>query len=87
MAEVAAAWVEVHQQPSDEIAIDQMYRKSVHVQQAVVTDYAALVPGTLSTIDDCRKRGLKIGSSTGYSQAIMDVLLPAAAAQGYSRTR
>jgi len=82
--EVAAQWESVHGRPCSEADIDRMYQDSVFIEKTTVTDYADLIPGTLDTIAECRTRGLKIGSSTGYSQPVMDALLPAAAARGYA---
>jgi phosphonoacetaldehyde hydrolase len=38
----------------------------------------------LETVTTLRAQGLKIGSTTGYNRAMLDALLPLAAAQGYS---
>ncbi len=81
--ETAAVWETIHQRPVTDNDIDRMYQNSVGIQKEIVTEYADLIPGTLDTIKHCRERGLKIGSSTGYSQPIMDALVPAATAQGY----
>lgn len=50
----------------------------------VVADYSDLVPGAFETVTALRERGLKIGSTTGYTREIMDRLLPHAAARGYA---
>lgn len=82
--EIAAAWHSIHGQPWDESDIDAMYANSVAIQMGCVTDFADLIPGTLDTMQECRARGLKIGTTTGYSRTVMDVLLPAAAQHGYT---
>lgn len=82
--EVAEAWQTLHGRPWTEDDIGALYRDSVTAQKASVLEHAILIPGTLETIADCRQRGLKIGSTTGYNRAVMNVLLPAAAAQGYA---
>jgi phosphonoacetaldehyde hydrolase len=82
--EVLAAWQAAYQRAPTDADIDRMYQVSVEIQKTVVTEYADLIPGTLEAVADCRQRGLKIGSSTGYSQTIMDSLVPAAKAQGYT---
>lgn len=46
-------------------------------------DYTTPVPGVVETISGLRAQGIKIGSTTGYNRAMMDVVLPAAAARGY----
>ncbi|CDC54764.1 phosphonoacetaldehyde hydrolase [Phocaeicola coprophilus CAG:333] len=37
----------------------------------------------IETIDVLRKMGIKIGSTTGYTREMMDVVVPAAAEKGY----
>jgi phosphonoacetaldehyde hydrolase len=80
---IAEQWHAVHDRPVTEGDIDAMFHDSIALQAACVADYADLIPGTLETVAECRRRGLKIGSSTGYSRSIMDALLPAAARRGY----
>ena len=53
------------------------------MNQASVTQHAALIPGALETVAGLRARGLKIGSTTGYNRPIMNVVAPLVAAQGY----
>ena len=50
---------------------------------ATLDRYATPIPGVVETVDTLRKRGIKIGSTTGYTAAMMDIVQPAAAAQGY----
>ena len=50
---------------------------------ASLEDYATPIPGVVETISGLRAQGIKIGSTTGYTRAMMDVVLPAAAARGY----
>ncbi|MBX9926513.1 MAG: phosphonoacetaldehyde hydrolase [Hyphomicrobiaceae bacterium] len=79
---IAARWTAAHgTQPSD-ADIARIYDVFVPLNAAVVTDYADLIPGVLETIATCRDRGLKIGSTTGYTREIMDRLRPAVAARG-----
>ena len=50
---------------------------------ASLEDYTTPIPGVVETISGLRAQGIKIGSTTGYTRAMMDVVLPAAAARGY----
>jgi phosphonoacetaldehyde hydrolase len=84
MPEVAGRWGAAHPQAATEADIDAMYADSVVVQSASVTAHADMIPGTLETVAFCRARGLKIGTTTGYSRAVMDVLEPLARAAGYA---
>ena len=42
-----------------------------------------MIPGAAQAVRTLRERGLKIGSSTGYTREIMAEVTPVAAAQGY----
>ncbi len=80
---VAAAWRSVYGAPPAEHDIEDLFAQFVPLQLSVVQEYATPVPGLLDTLEVLRKRGIKIGSTTGYLRAMMDMLAPAAAAQGY----
>ncbi len=80
---LAAQWRAVHGGLPDEAAIDRVYAAFVPLNEEIVADYATLVPGALETVAFLRGRGMKIGSTTGYTRSIMERVLPVAAAQGY----
>lgn len=50
---------------------------------ASLKEYTDPIPGVISTLDRLRDEGLKIGSTTGYTREMMDVVLPAAQVKGY----
>lgn len=64
--------------------VDSVYEVFVPMNEEVVADYATLVPGTVETVENLRARGMKIGSTTGYTRSIMERVLPRAAEQGYA---
>jgi phosphonoacetaldehyde hydrolase len=80
---IAAAWAKAHGAAPTDRDADAIYKVFVPMNEAVVADYAALVPGALDTVKALRARGLKIGSTTGYTRSIMERVLPLAKAQGY----
>jgi len=69
--------------PSD-ADIDKVFEVFVPMNEEVVADYADLVPGAADVVKFLRSKGLKIGSTTGYTRSIMERVLPKAAAQGYT---
>jgi phosphonoacetaldehyde hydrolase len=80
---IAARWAAAHGHLPGEDDIDRVYAVFVPLNEAVVADYADLIPGAVDTVAACRRRGLKIGSTTGYVRSIMERLVPLAAAAGY----
>lgn len=81
---VAAAWRAAQGTPADDRAIDRVFEVFVPLNAEVVTDYADMIPGAVEVVRALRARGLKIGSTTGYTREIMARLVPAAAAAGYA---
>lgn len=80
---VAQRWHEVYGKKPTEEDIESMFRDFVPLQLDVLASYADLIPGTVETIEDLRKRGLKIGSTTGYTHEMTDILLAEAKKRGY----
>ncbi len=80
---IAAAWTAKHGAAPGEADIDAIYQVFVPMNEAVIADYSTLIDGASEAAGAVRARGMKIGSTTGYTQSIMDRLMPLAAAQGY----
>jgi phosphonoacetaldehyde hydrolase len=81
---LADQWVSRRGAPPDRAAVDEVYKVFVPMNEEVVARYATLIPGALDTVRWLRARGMKIGSTTGYTRSIMARVLPVAAAQGYA---
>jgi phosphonoacetaldehyde hydrolase len=79
---IAARWHTAQGAAPDKADVDRIYEVYVPLNASVVTDFADLVPGVIEAHAALRARGLRIGSTTGYTRQIMARLLPAAAAQG-----
>lgn len=79
---VARAWREAHGQAISEADIDALYAAYTPLNAATVGRHAGLIPGALDVIQALRAGGFRVGSTTGYPRAVMEVLLPLAQAQG-----
>ena len=82
--EISRIWQARHGAAPSDADVDRVYEIFVPMNEAVVADYATLVPGAKQTYDELRALGLKIGSTTGYTRSIMTRVLPLAAEQGYA---
>jgi phosphonoacetaldehyde hydrolase len=80
---VARRWQEVHGRPCAEDDVREMFEEFVPLQLDCLAQYADLIPGTLAVVAELRKQGIKIGSTTGYTREMMDLLLSEAARRGY----
>ncbi|MEL7430012.1 MAG: phosphonoacetaldehyde hydrolase [Pseudomonadota bacterium] len=63
--------------------ITAIYDVFVPLNEKVAGKFADLVPGASEMVAELRRRGMKIGSTTGYTRSIMQYVLPVAAGQGY----
>jgi phosphonoacetaldehyde hydrolase len=81
---IAGAWAAAHGSTPTDADVDKVYKVFVPMNEKVVADYATLVPGAAEAVQALRDRGLKIGSTTGYTRSIMERVLPVAEQQGYA---
>lgn len=79
---VAEAWAAAHGAAPTEADIDALYAEFLPLQKTTLGKYSNAIPGVADTISRLRERGLRIGSTTGYTRELMDVVAPAAAEQG-----
>lgn len=84
MPAVAAQWQAVHGRPWTEADGDALFAEFVPVQVACLAEFADPIPGVAETVAELRRRGLKIGSTTGYTREMMAALVPEAARRGYA---
>ncbi len=84
MPRVAELWQLVHSAPCTEADVEAMFARFLPQQLQTIPQHAGLVPGILEAQAEFRRRGMKIGTCSGYSREIMALLAPAAAAQGYA---
>jgi phosphonoacetaldehyde hydrolase len=80
---VRERWRERHGRPPDEDDVEAMFRDFVPLQLACLADYADLIPGTLESVATFRKRGVKVGSTTGYTHEMMELVRSEAKKRGY----
>lgn len=50
---------------------------------SILPDFSEPIPGVLDTVETLRKRDLHIGSTTGYTKQMIDIVAPSAAKFGY----
>jgi phosphonoacetaldehyde hydrolase len=84
LPEVAAQWHARFGRAPGAADVDAMFADFIPLQLAVLRDHAQPVPGCLAAVAALRARGLRIGSTTGFTRAMMDVLAPEAARRGFA---
>jgi phosphonoacetaldehyde hydrolase len=63
--------------------LDDLYRDFTDAQLRLLTEHSELIPGVLEAVADMRGRGIRVGSTTGYSRPLLYVLAARAREQGY----
>lgn len=84
MPRVARSWKRKRGSVIGKADIDRMYERFLPIQKELLLTHSDVIPGVVEAIRQCREWGIKIGSTTGYSRELMEVVAPIAAAQGYS---
>ncbi len=80
---VAKAWQEVHGAPATETDVEDLFENFIPMQMSVLADYAQPIPGVVEVVGELHAQGIRVGSTTGYVRAMMDILAPEAAKYGY----
>jgi phosphonoacetaldehyde hydrolase len=81
---VSTAWHQKQGGAPTESDIDRLYSDFLPLQRAALACHADVIAGVPEVVAECRRRGLKIGGSTGYTRSLMDVLEPIARAHGFA---
>jgi phosphonoacetaldehyde hydrolase len=75
------AWVVTHGALPDDDATDRLYAVFASLLAEAVARHARVIPGAVPVVARLRADGLRIGSTTGYSRSVAEVVARAAAAQ------
>ena len=81
--EIRERWNGVHGKYPDQGDVDAMFADFVPLQLDCLRKYTDLLPGVAEVIQRLQAQGIKIGSSTGFTRAMVDILEEEAAKQGY----
>lgn len=83
MAPVAERWRAAHGRLPTQDDVEAMFEEFKPLQIACLEQHAEPIEGCVETVAALRARGIKIGSTTGFTREMMEVLLPAASRRGY----
>ena len=82
--EATRQWKEIYQRDWTQEDIDVMFAQFNTELLNVLTNYCTPIDGVLETIAKLREMGLIIGSTTGYTREMMDIVEKGAKEQGYA---
>lgn len=81
--EIAARWEKIHGKRPGQAEVDAMFKDFVPMQIECLPQYTALLPGIAAVTQRLQKNGIKIGTTTGFTRSMVDVLLADAIKQGF----
>jgi phosphonoacetaldehyde hydrolase len=81
---VCSEWQRLHGAAPVEADVDRLYAEFVPKQLACLERHSDVIAGVTAAVEQLRSRGLKIGSTTGYTRRMLNFLLTLAKAQGFS---
>jgi phosphonoacetaldehyde hydrolase len=84
MPETVAKWRAHRGVAPNESDVDDLFAQFIPLQFEVLERYSGMISGVAQTVERLRSRGLRIGSSTGYTRPMSNILLAAARKSGYS---
>src|SRR5579864_3886546 len=82
MPHVARQWRDAHRAPPDDDAVAMLFADFLPAQMAILAEYSDVIDGVAAAAARLRGRRLRIGSTTGYTRPMLDVLVKRAKAQG-----
>lgn len=83
MPRISLLWKEKFGRVFDEQDVKNLYAEFEPALMASLIEFTDPIPEVVETVQNLRKQGLKIGSTTGYTQSMMDVVVPIAFKKGY----
>lgn len=83
MPRITEEWKCVHGRMWDTKDVDAIYERSEKAIFKILHNFSTPKPFVLEAIEQLRAKGIKIGSTTGYTDEMMSYVVPAAKEQGY----
>jgi len=81
---VSSEWERLHSATPADSDVETLYAAFVPKQLACLERHSGVIAGVPAAVQELRARGLKIGSTTGYTREMLDFLVSLARDQGFS---
>lgn len=79
---IATQWRARFSGDATQADVDAIYSRYLPMQIEKIGAYSEPIPGAVETLATLRRRGVKLGSCSGYPRQVMDVLIPLARESG-----
>ena len=83
MPRISTMWEEKNNRPYNEQDVENLYAEFEPALMSSLSEYTEPIPEVVDTMQILKSQGMKIGSTTGYTQSMMDVVVPNALEKGY----
>lgn len=83
MPRIRTLWEEKYGRPSEEADIDSLYQMFEGKLMSILENFTDIKPGVLETVKVLREKGIAIGSTTGYTDGMMEIVVKKAEEHGY----
>ena len=83
MERVKQEWIKKYHRPCSDVDIEEMFDDFIPLQLKVIEEHAEIIPELPLSLEILKSKGLKIGSTTGYNNEMMEILTLLADRQGY----
>ena len=80
---IKKSWIKKYGTEITEKEIKELYQNFKETLLQILPDYAEPVPGAVELFEKIKAQGLKVGSTTGYTSEMMEIVAPKAAESGY----
>ena len=85
MDRIRTCWVQKYGKEPGEEEVQALYQIFEEKLLSILHLYADPKPGVVETVNRLRRNGYRIGSTTGYTDKMMEIVAPAAKEKGYAR--
>lgn len=83
MERISSEWQKRYGRAWEDADVDALYDIFEEKLLSILDGFADVKPYVLDTVKELRQRGIKIGSTTGYTDRMMEIVLPKAKENGY----
>lgn len=83
MERIAKLWEEKYGRSANDEDVQAIYEQFEPKLLSILHRYSSPKPFVLEVVEELRQMGMKIGSTTGYTDKMMEIVVPEAEKQGY----
>jgi len=83
LPEIQSQWLQIHGSSHTNADVDRLLEVFVPMNKVSIRECGQLILGISELTKTLRERHIKIGSTTGYTKELLDILVPIAKEQGY----